>query len=88
MAISKAAVGKVAESVIPQYKPIPSEDPKVKKYQQGVLILEVSDKGKVWKHVETGKIVARGPLGKDTFEKSKNMNEKGQVLNKNGIIND
>lgn len=76
------------ESVVPQYKPIPSDKPGVKRYQQGDLIMEISREGKEWIYIPTGKVVARGPLSKDTFEKSKNINEKGQVLNKDGIIND
>ena len=81
------AVSKVTESVIPQYKPIPSKDPKVKRYQQGELILEISDKGKVWKHAKSGKIVARGPLDRDTFEKEQPVNIEGTIVNKNGVIN-
>ena len=81
-------VNKITNNIIPQYKQIPSKDPKVKRYEQGDLIMEISESGKVWIYKPTGKVVARGPLEKDTFEKSKNMNEKGQVLNKNGIIND
>lgn len=81
------SINKVAVTEIPQYKSIPSNDPKVKKYQQGVLILEVSDKGKVWKNADTGKIVAKGPLGKDVFQKSQPVDLEGKVVNKNGIIN-
>ena len=77
------------ESVVPQYKPIPSDKPGVKRYQQGDLIMEISREGKEWIYIPTGKVVARGPSPiTDTFEKNKSINEKGQVLNKDGIIND
>ena len=81
------AVSKVTESVIPQYKPIPSKDPKVKRYEQGDLIMEISERGKVWIYKPTGKIVAKGPLGKDVFQKSQPVDLEGKIINKNGVIN-
>ena len=72
---------------IPQYKPIPSNKEGVKKYQQGDLILEVDDKKKTWIHRVTGKVIAKGPLTQDTFQKEQPVDLKGEVVNKNGIIN-
>ena len=34
-------------NVVPKYKPIPSNKPGVKRYEQGELIMEVSKEGKV-----------------------------------------
>ena len=42
-------VNKITNNIVPQYKQIPSKDPKVKRYEQGDLIMEVSESGKVWK---------------------------------------
>ena len=80
------AVDKV-DNVVPQYKPIPSDKPNVKKYEQGDLIMEISESGKVWIYKPTGKIVARGPLDRDTFEKQQPVDLEGKIVNKNGIIN-
>ena len=75
------------ESVVPQYKPIPSDKPGVKRYQQGDLIMEISREGKEWIYIPTGKVVARGPLSKDTFEKEQPVDLEGKIVNKNGVIN-
>ena len=80
-------VNKITNSIVPQYKQIPSKDPKVKRYEQGDLIMEISESGKVWIYKPTGKIVARGPLGRDTFEKEQPVNIEGTIVNKNGVIN-
>ena len=81
------AVSKVVENVIPQYKPIPSDKPGVKRYEQLDLIKEVSETGKVWVYKPTGKIIARGPLDQDTFTKEQSVDLKGEIVNKDGVIN-
>lgn len=75
------------DSVVPQYKPIPSDKPGVKRYEQGELIKEVSKTGKTWIYKPTGKIVGRGPLDKDTFVKEQPVDKEGKIVNKNGVIN-
>lgn len=75
------------ESGIPQYKPIPSDKPGVKRYQQGNLIMEISAEGKKWIYASTGKVVAKGPLSKDTFQKEQPVDLGGKIVNKNGVIN-
>ena len=75
------------ESVVPQYKQIPSDKPGVKRYQQGDLIMEISREGKEWIYIPTGKVVARGPLDMDTFEKEQPVDLEGKIVNKNGVIN-
>ena len=72
---------------IPKYVPIPSDKPGIKRYQQGELILEVSDKGKTWIYEPTGQIVAKGPLDKDTFQKEQPVDLEGKIVNRNGVIN-
>ena len=69
------------------YRPILSDKPNVKKYEQGDLIMEVGKKGKQWIYKPTGKIVAKGPLTQDVFEKQQPVDLEGKVINKNGIIN-
>ena len=49
--------------------------------------MEISERGKVWIYKPTGKIVAKGPLGKDVFQKSQPVDLEGKVVNKNGVIN-
>ena len=81
------AIDKV--DVIPKYVQIPSNKKGVKSYKQGELIMEISDKGKTWIYAPTGKIVAKGPLNKDVFQKSKPqpVDLAGKIVNKDGIIN-
>ncbi len=80
-------VNKITNNIVPQYKQIPSKDPKVKRYEQGDLIMEVNKTGKQWIYKPTGKIVARGPLTQDVFEKQQPVDLEGKIVNKNGIIN-
>lgn len=75
------------DSIIPQYKQIPSDKPEVKQYEQGDLIMRVSREGKEWIYIPTGKVVAKGPLDTDTFEKEQPVDLAGKVVNKNGVIN-
>ena len=58
------------ENTVPQYKQIPSGKPGVKRYEQGDLIKEVDSEGKRWILKQTGKVIAKGPLDKDTFQKN------------------
>lgn len=74
------------DSIVPQYKQIPSDKPGVKRYQQLDLIMEISSEGKEWIYIPTGKVVARGPLDKDTFEKEQPVDLEGKIVNKNGVI--
>ena len=75
------------DSIVPQYKQIPSDKPEVKQYKQGDLIMRVSREGKEWIYIPTGKVVARGPLDTDTFEKEQPVDLEGKIVNKNGVIN-
>ena len=75
------------ENIVPQYKQIPSGKPGVKRYEQGDLIKEVDKNGKKWIFKPTGKVVAKGPLTQDVFEKEQPVDLEGKVVNKNGVIN-
>lgn len=75
-------------SVVSQYKQTPSDKPGVKQYKQGDLIMKVSRDGKEWVYIPTGKVVAKGPLDTDTFEKEQPVDLEGKIVNKNGVIND
>lgn len=72
---------------LPKYTQVPSDKRNVKKYEQGELIKEVSNTEKTWTDKTTGKIVARGPLDKDIFERQQPVDPEGEIINKNGIIN-
>ena len=73
--------------IVPQYKQVPSNKVGVKRYEQGDLIKEVSKTGKTWILKPTGKVIGRGPVDRDTFEKCQPVDLKGQIVNKKGIIN-
>ena len=80
-------ISKVTGTIVPQYKPISSNKPGVKRYEQGDLIKEISETDKKWIYKPTGKVIARGPLTDDTFEKEQPVDLKGKIVNKNGVIN-
>ena len=73
--------------IVPKYVPIPSDKKGVKRYEQGDLIKEVDSNGKSWIYKPTGKVIARGPLDKDTFQKEQPVDIEGKIVNKNGVIN-
>ena len=73
--------------VVPKYVQIPSDKPNVKKYKQGDLVLEISKKGKRWIYKPSGKVVAKGPLTQDVFEKQQPVDLEGKIVNKNGVMN-